>query len=82
MKSCINTRLWKEHVAEKSGNYNIMKPNVIQYICFVSVHFRIRAFDPYNPKTISPSTSGITYWQIEAESSILDGMFHSYPSHI
>ncbi|XP_076109900.1 inositol 1,4,5-trisphosphate-gated calcium channel ITPR2-like isoform X1 [Mytilus galloprovincialis] len=38
-----------------------------------NVHFRIRAFDPYNPKTISPTSSGITYWQIEAESSILNG---------
>ncbi|XP_053402419.1 inositol 1,4,5-trisphosphate receptor type 1-like isoform X7 [Mercenaria mercenaria] len=37
------------------------------------VHFRIRVIDQHRPKTLSPSTSGITYWQIEAEHSILDG---------
>ncbi|KAL3860316.1 hypothetical protein ACJMK2_010455, partial [Sinanodonta woodiana] len=37
------------------------------------VHFRIRVIDQHKPKTLSPSTSGITYWQIEAEHSILDG---------
>ncbi|XP_076449737.1 inositol 1,4,5-trisphosphate-gated calcium channel ITPR1-like isoform X2 [Babylonia areolata] len=37
------------------------------------VHFRIRAIDQHRPKSLSPSTSGITYWQIEAEHSILDG---------
>ncbi|GFO23773.1 inositol 1,4,5-trisphosphate receptor type 1 [Plakobranchus ocellatus] len=36
------------------------------------VHFRIRAIDQHRPKSLSPSTSGITYWQIEAEHSILD----------
>ncbi|KAH9502988.1 hypothetical protein Btru_072533, partial [Bulinus truncatus] len=37
------------------------------------VHFRIRAIDQHRPKSLSPSTSGITYWQVEAEHSILDG---------
>ncbi|XP_055890997.1 inositol 1,4,5-trisphosphate receptor-like isoform X3 [Biomphalaria glabrata] len=37
------------------------------------VHFRIRAIDQHRPKSLSPSTSGITYWQLEAEHSILDG---------
>ncbi|XP_052817063.1 inositol 1,4,5-trisphosphate receptor type 3-like isoform X2 [Mya arenaria] len=37
------------------------------------VHFRIRVIDQHRPKSLSPSTSGITYWQIEAEHSILDG---------
>ncbi|XP_046366515.2 inositol 1,4,5-trisphosphate receptor type 3-like isoform X5 [Haliotis rufescens] len=37
------------------------------------VHFRVRAIDQHRPKSLSPSTSGITYWQIEAEHSILDG---------
>lgn len=32
MKSYINTSLWKEHMVEKSGNSNIMKPNVMKYI--------------------------------------------------
>jgi len=40
---------------------------------FTSVHFRIRVIDQHRPKSLSPSTSGITYWQIEAEHSILDG---------
>ncbi|WAR13612.1 ITPR1-like protein [Mya arenaria] len=30
-------------------------------------------FVRHRPKSLSPSTSGITYWQIEAEHSILDG---------
>lgn len=38
------------------------------------VHFRIRVIDQHKPRSLSPSTSGITYWQIEAEHSILDGM--------
>ncbi|XP_029657301.1 inositol 1,4,5-trisphosphate receptor-like, partial [Octopus sinensis] len=38
-----------------------------------NVHFRIRVMDQHHPKTMSPSTSGNTYWQIESESSILDG---------
>ncbi|KAK0061845.1 inositol 1 4 5-trisphosphate receptor type 2, partial [Biomphalaria pfeifferi] len=37
------------------------------------VHFRIRAIDQHRPKSLSPSTSGITYWQLEAEHSILHG---------
>ncbi|XP_035825085.1 inositol 1,4,5-trisphosphate receptor type 3 isoform X3 [Aplysia californica] len=37
------------------------------------VHFRIRAIDQHRPKSLSPSTSGITYWQVEAEHSIFDG---------
>ncbi|XP_064599288.1 inositol 1,4,5-trisphosphate receptor type 1-like [Liolophura sinensis] len=37
------------------------------------VHFRVRVMDQHRPKTLSPSTSGITYWQIEAEHSIIDG---------
>ncbi|XP_060075349.1 inositol 1,4,5-trisphosphate receptor type 1-like [Ylistrum balloti] len=37
------------------------------------VHFRIRVIDQHRPKSLSASTSGITYWQIEAEHSILDG---------
>ncbi|KAK3085572.1 hypothetical protein FSP39_005468 [Pinctada imbricata] len=36
------------------------------------VHFRIRVIDQHKPRSLSPSTSGITYWQIEAEHSILD----------
>lgn len=44
------------------------------YLWFcVSVHFRVRVMDQHRPKTLSPSTSGITYWQIEAEHSIIDG---------
>ncbi|RUS87050.1 hypothetical protein EGW08_005203, partial [Elysia chlorotica] len=37
------------------------------------VHFRIRAIDQHRPKSLSPSSSGITYWQVEAEHSVLDG---------
>ena len=37
------------------------------------VHLRIREVDQLVPKSLYPSTSAITYWQIEAEASILKG---------
>ncbi|KAK2140830.1 hypothetical protein LSH36_1236g00007 [Paralvinella palmiformis] len=37
------------------------------------VHLRIREVDQLIPKTLYPSSSGNTYWQVEAESSILNG---------
>ncbi|XP_021341779.1 inositol 1,4,5-trisphosphate receptor type 2-like [Mizuhopecten yessoensis] len=37
------------------------------------VHFRIRVMDQHKPRTLSPPTSGNTFWQIEAESGILNG---------
>ena len=44
----------------------------------ISVHFRIRVIDQHRPKSLTPSTSGITYWQIEAEHSILHGNWKIY----
>ncbi|CAL1535481.1 unnamed protein product, partial [Lymnaea stagnalis] len=35
------------------------------------VHFRIRVMDQHKPRTLSPPSSGNTFWQIEAETSIL-----------
>ncbi len=43
-------------------------------VCF-AVHLRIREVDQLIPKSLYPSTSGNTYWQIEAESSILNGQY-------
>ncbi|XP_078335085.1 inositol 1,4,5-trisphosphate-gated calcium channel ITPR2-like [Crassostrea virginica] len=37
------------------------------------VHFRIRVMDQHKPRTLSPPTSGNTFWQIESENSILNG---------
>ncbi|XP_064627454.1 inositol 1,4,5-trisphosphate receptor type 1-like isoform X9 [Lineus longissimus] len=37
------------------------------------VHLRIREIDQLNPKTLSPSTSAITYWEIEQENSVISG---------
>ncbi|CAD5116200.1 DgyrCDS5116 [Dimorphilus gyrociliatus] len=37
------------------------------------VHLRIRPVDQMIAKTLYPSTSAITYWQIESESSVLNG---------
>ncbi|KAL5022859.1 hypothetical protein ScPMuIL_002014, partial [Solemya velum] len=37
------------------------------------VHFRIRVMDQHKPRTLSPPTSGNTFWQIEAESGLLNG---------
>ncbi len=43
----------------------------------IAVHLRIREVDQLIPKSLYPSTSGNTYWQIEAESSILNGKSYS-----
>ncbi|ESN99319.1 hypothetical protein HELRODRAFT_162842 [Helobdella robusta] len=37
------------------------------------VHLRIREVDQLVPKSLYPSTSGNTYWQIEGETSVLNG---------
>ncbi|XP_075250138.1 inositol 1,4,5-trisphosphate-gated calcium channel ITPR2-like isoform X3 [Convolutriloba macropyga] len=36
-------------------------------------HLRVREVDPTSPKTMSPSTSAITYWQLELEEGPLRG---------
>jgi len=41
-------------------------------VCARAVHLRIREVDQLIPKSLYPTTSGNTYWQIEAESSILN----------
>ena len=51
---------------------------ITHILCLFTVHFRIRVIDQHRPKSLSPSTSGITYWQVEAEHSILDGKVHYY----
>ncbi|KAK2143258.1 hypothetical protein LSH36_859g02062 [Paralvinella palmiformis] len=38
-----------------------------------TVHLRLREVDPMIPSTMRPSTSGITYWQIEDEHTIIYG---------
>ncbi|XP_077987360.1 inositol 1,4,5-trisphosphate-gated calcium channel ITPR1-like [Glandiceps talaboti] len=38
-----------------------------------NVHLRVRITDPSHPKTLFPSTSAITYWQIEAEEGMMKG---------
>ena len=40
---------------------------------YLIVHLRIRNVDQMVPKSLYPSSSGTTYWQVEAESSILQG---------
>ena len=51
----------------------IFKPN-FDY-CFKStVHLRLRPMDQNNPKTLFPSTSAVTYWQIELQTGPIDGM--------
>ncbi|KAH3824458.1 hypothetical protein DPMN_126294 [Dreissena polymorpha] len=37
------------------------------------VHFRIRVMDQHKPRTLSPPTSGNTFWTIEAENNIFNG---------
>ena len=51
----------------------IFKPN-FDY-CFKStVHLRLRPMDQNNPRTLFPSTSAVTYWQIELQTGPIDGM--------
>ena len=40
---------------------------------FSTVHFRIREMDPLEARTLYPSKSGITYWQIEDAANITNG---------
>ncbi|XP_060552412.1 inositol 1,4,5-trisphosphate receptor type 2-like [Ruditapes philippinarum] len=37
------------------------------------VHFRVRVMDQHKPRTLSPPTSGNTFWVIEAEKGIFHG---------
>ncbi|XP_062567417.1 inositol 1,4,5-trisphosphate receptor type 3-like isoform X1 [Saccostrea cucullata] len=37
------------------------------------VHLRMRPMDPANPKTLFPSTSAVTYWQIELQEGPVQG---------
>ena len=39
----------------------------------ILVHLRIREVDQLIPRSLYPSTSGSTYWQIESEQSLLNG---------
>ena len=41
---------------------------------FLTVHLRVRQMDQSNPKTLFPSTSAITYWQIEMEEGPISGI--------
>jgi len=43
------------------------------YRGYVSVHLRVREVDQLIPKSLYPSSSGNTYWQVETESSLLNG---------
>ena len=55
----------------------IFKPN-FDY-CFKStVHLRLRPMDQNNPRTLFPSTSAVTYWQIELQTGPIDGMSNLY----
>ena len=38
------------------------------------VHLRIREVDQLIPKSLYPTSSGNTFWQVETESSLLNGM--------
>ena len=40
---------------------------------YVSVHLRVREVDQLVPKSLYPTSSGNTYWQVETESSLLHG---------
>ena len=39
------------------------------------VHLRVRPVDQSNPKTMFPSSSAVTYWQIELEEGPISGYY-------
>ncbi len=45
----------------------------LHYWTVFSVHMRVRPADQARPHSMFPSTSAITYWQLEAEDSIING---------
>ena len=49
-------------------------------VCGV-VHLRVRKADQSKPHSLEASTSGITYWQIIDESSVVRGTFHHHHHH-
>ena len=62
---------------DSKGNLSQSLYNVNQRLYMSTVHLRRREMDPSAPRTMYPSSSGITYWQVEDEHSILYG---KYPS--
>lgn len=46
-------------------------------ILSLAVHLRIREVDQLVPKSLYPTTSGNTYWQVETEASLLNGKQHT-----
>ena len=52
---------------------SFLSKKTFHLMCFV-VHLRIRLVDQLIPKSLYPSTSANTYWQIEAEASVLNGI--------
>ena len=49
---------------------------VIKFIYF-SVHLRVRQMDQKNPKSLFPSSSAITYWQVEMQEGPIAGTWDS-----
>lgn len=41
------------------------------------VHMRLRPINQSIPKTMSPSTSAITYWQIERQEGPVSGKYYT-----
>jgi inositol 1,4,5-triphosphate receptor type 1 len=59
---------------------NPLKQSLSTTISVHTVHFRIRPMDQNNPKSLFPSTSAITYWQVELEDGPCNGG-HSHFVH-
>ncbi|KAK2148285.1 hypothetical protein LSH36_505g01003 [Paralvinella palmiformis] len=47
----------------------------------VVVHLRVRPVDQSNPRTLFPSTSAITYWQIELQDEAVNGILTHTHTH-
>ena len=57
----------------------ITKSRAVFTVCSCVVHLRIREVDQLIPKSLYPTTSGNTYWQVEAESGVLNCQYHFLP---
>ena len=45
----------------------------ITCLFLIIVHLRMRPLDQANPKTLFPSSSAVTYWQIELQEGVVAG---------
>ena len=60
-----------------SSNHYCISMITSLVVSMVTVHLRMRPVDQSNPKTLFPSSSAVTYWQIELQEGAVAGRFPS-----